>query len=262
MNLKTAIITIFASVVMGGTQYSNPDENATHRKCSKGRKLQQPRKIEDYHYEQLAPTEKTEATKPPQSPPPEKEANPLPVIEYTRKPKKDDANKLECLNRHNEYRRKLRTQEGPLQELKWSDKLAKKAQEWANQLVKDNSDGGISLRHSTDWDYGENLYSSWNKDQSCTAATDAWWAERPLYHNEPIGEGNFGDYGHYTQLVWPTTAYVGCACANNGPTKRFWVCEYDPPGNMLGERLLYEKPCKKRHFDFKSIPFSFFHLDI
>ena len=51
--------------------------------------------------------------------------------------------------------------------------------------------------------------------------------------------------GHYTQVVWRTTTKVGCAmatCSVNSPwgaafpTWDFFVCDYEPPGNWVGEK--------------------------
>ena len=50
--------------------------------------------------------------------------------------------------------------------------------------------------------------------------------------------------GHYTQLVWRNTTHVGCAmkeCDKNSPFSGFsrwwfWVCDYSPPGNFVGQR--------------------------
>lgn len=45
--------------------------------------------------------------------------------------------------------------------------------------------------------------------------------------------------GHFTQLVWKSTKKIGCAwntvgCKSNGMNFYKLVCEYDPPGNMVG----------------------------
>jgi hypothetical protein len=36
-------------------------------------------------------------------------------------------------------------------------------------------------------------------------------------------------------LVWNNTREVGCAVASE-PGREVWVCNYDPPGNWIGER--------------------------
>jgi hypothetical protein len=49
--------------------------------------------------------------------------------------------------------------------------------------------------------------------------------------------------GHYTQIVWRSTTAVGCAfrtCTTGSPfgsgSWDFWVCDYAPPGNYVGQR--------------------------
>jgi len=44
-----------------------------------------------------------------------------------------------------------------------------------------------------------------------------------------------GVCGHYTQIVWRATRDVGCAEATDR-YRQVWVCEYDPPGNVVGYR--------------------------
>jgi hypothetical protein len=49
---------------------------------------------------------------------------------------------------------------------------------------------------------------------------------------------DYGGCGHYTQVVWRDTMQVGCGVANcttGGTTRSYWVCNYDPPGNYLGQ---------------------------
>ncbi|KAJ1344089.1 hypothetical protein BSLG_001229 [Batrachochytrium salamandrivorans] len=136
----------------------------------------------------------------------------------------------ECLDVHNSCRALLR-----LPPLGWSSTLQGVAQNWANVLTKSNQ-----FMHS-EQKYGENLYQSNNGDRSCTKPVMSWFNEWPLYRGEPIGEGNFHGYGHYTQLVWVTTTHVGCAYGDVG-ARRNTVCEYDPPGNKQGERAPIYSP--------------------
>lgn len=41
-------------------------------------------------------------------------------------------------------------------------------------------------------------------DASLTDATRAWLNEAPNYHGENIPDGDFGSYGHYTQVCLTT----------------------------------------------------------
>ena len=52
--------------------------------------------------------------------------------------------------------------------------------------------------------------------------------------------------GHYTQMVWAETTAIGCAAIGytddddpspEMPHRIFYVCNYSPPGNYLGQRV-------------------------
>ena len=244
---------MLVSVVMGGTEQPNPDENATHSKCIRGRKLALPFKIEDNHYDQPAPSEKTEILPaalsrkldtstgispttnepptPPSLPPPAPQGPPPPppppaTPPAPPKPPKTSQNHgigdwgSVCLAEHNLRRASCETLNGKsLPPLVWDHKLYQAAQRWANELAK--ADNG--LQHSGS---GENLASTSDKNASCKWAVDSWFNEYPLYHNEKIGEGNFVSYGHFTQLVWEATRKLGCAYSDSSKM-RYMVCRYD-----------------------------------
>jgi hypothetical protein len=49
--------------------------------------------------------------------------------------------------------------------------------------------------------------------------------------------GSSEQTGHFTQLVWNATQTVGCGaaqCDTNEIKGWYLVCEYDPPGNVIG----------------------------
>lgn len=66
-------------------------------------------------------------------------------------------------------------------------------------------------------------------------AIDAWAKEETKYDYE---SGEFSEAtGHFTQLVWESTTSVGCGAVNcNSDSAKGWflVCEYNPPGNVVG----------------------------
>ncbi len=75
--------------------------------------------------------------------------------------------------------------------------------------------------------------------ESPTLATDAWANEESDYN---WAKADFSERtGHFTQLVWQNTTRVGCGAAHcNGQGENaafgwFMVCEYDPPGNVIGQ---------------------------
>ena len=121
-------------------------------------------------------------------------------------------------------------------ELVWSDKLALYAQEWAEHLASTRR--RMEHRpHSGKWkqEHGENLFMGTAGYYGVSDAVAAWEREKSAYRGEAIDMSNFYSYGHYTQLIWRNTRSIGCAkveCEGNVIV----VCNYDPPGNILGQR--------------------------
>ncbi|WOK92121.1 hypothetical protein Cni_G00812 [Canna indica] len=114
--------------------------------------------------------------------------------------------------------------------LAWDGRLVRYAQSYAAQRRRD-----CALVHSGG-PYGENIFWGSGARWRPAQAAAAWVDERRWYHyrsNSCSGR----ECGHYTQIVWRSTAKLGCAmvhCA--GRRGVFLVCEYDPPGNYIGER--------------------------
>lgn len=107
--------------------------------------------------------------------------------------------------------------------LAWNDTSAKYAVDWAQ---------GCEFKHSGG-PTGENLAAGY---RNATAAVDAWANERVGYD---FGKAQFStETGHFTQVVWKATTSVGCGridCdGENGTPGWYVVCEYYPPGNVIG----------------------------
>lgn len=110
----------------------------------------------------------------------------------------------------------------------WSARLAATAQDWADYLIA----AGV-LIHSPNNSHGENIYAITGGTASPEDVVSAWAAEAARYS---IGSNSCGGVcGHYTQIVWRATREVGCAVSTS-PGRQAWVCEYDPPGNIVGFR--------------------------
>ena len=117
---------------------------------------------------------------------------------------------------------------GPLPMLEWSSTWAASAQDWADHLVST----GCNLEHSTG-SYGENLF--WGSGSySAADAVGAWAGEDSCFTYGEFPDCCGCTCGHYTQIVWRDTRYVGCAVADCNGGGEVWVCQYDPPGNYLG----------------------------
>ncbi len=114
--------------------------------------------------------------------------------------------------------------------LVWSPALARYAQQWANHLVSERA-----LQHRANPRYGENLYMV-EGDKAVAAPEEVvrvWAGE--ARHYSPRTNSCSGVCGHYTQIVWRSTREVGCAAARSNGYE-VWVCNYNPPGNIIGQR--------------------------
>jgi len=114
--------------------------------------------------------------------------------------------------------------------LKWNIDIQKKAEDYALQLAKLGR-----LKHSNSG-LGENLYWFSGQTFKPADATDAWGSEKSLYSpGTKISNTNYQDFGHYTQMIWPKTTELGCGVAQS-QHGTFVVCQYNPPGNYIGEK--------------------------
>ena len=132
------------------------------------------------------------------------------------------------LDAHNMYRTEVN-----VDSIKWDEQLAIGAQEWANKLAKKN----CILKHNTSIDFGENLH--WTDEPELIYDCVYSWGEEKKYYNG--GKNINNKNGHYTQMVWWSTNYVGCAFAKCKKGAEIWVCRYSPPGNIIGEKAFYKK---------------------
>jgi len=122
--------------------------------------------------------------------------------------------------------------------LTWSPKLAASAQAWADHLRK----AGCMFGHSGT-DYGENLAAGTAGALSPQSVVEMWYREVDAYDYRAA---DFSPKtGHFTQLVWAGTARVGCGTTSCKGLE-IWVCQYDPPGNVVGEFGRNVKPTSCR----------------
>lgn len=131
---------------------------------------------------------------------------------------------------HNEFRRLT-----GVPDLKWDNRLAAYAKEWADYLKSANN---CNMQHRPrsgkyTQKYGENLTWASGKELEPADVVKGWYDE--------ISDYNYADNscskacGHYTQVVWKKSTKLGCAMAKC-KVKEIWVCNYDPPGNYNGEK--------------------------
>lgn len=140
---------------------------------------------------------------------------------------------------HNAVRRDAQPPPSPpLPALTWSAGAATVAQAWADRCMYEHNQGR--------GDRGENIAASAPPGHwSIADVVRAWASEAQDYDYASNTCAAGKQCGHYTQIVWRTTLRVGCAhrvCDVNSPfggqlpSWDFWVCDYEPPGNWVGQR--------------------------
>jgi len=131
----------------------------------------------------------------------------------------------EFLQAHNELRAKY-----GVPPLRWSSKLARYARRWSSLRRFD-----CVMMHSPNSPYGENVFWGTGSDWRPADAVRSWatessyfdWRAQACYPGEVCG--------HFTQLVWNDTGFVGCGRSECFAGGVFITCSYDPPGNWKGE---------------------------
>ena len=110
--------------------------------------------------------------------------------------------------------------------LVWSDTVAASAQAWASSC---NTNHGSA----TGANYGQNL--AWGVIADEVAAAQLWYRE---YQDIQAAGYDMTKGGHFTQMAWKTVKEMGCGKAMcplpgwNGALGPYYVCEYNPPGNV------------------------------
>ncbi|WP_438725981.1 CAP family protein [Parasphingorhabdus sp. DH2-15] len=143
----------------------------------------------------------------------------------------DSALKQSMMTRHNAARRAVNAPP-----LVWDNALVASAKTYADTLARtgrfqhDPANGGYNAE-------GENLWMGTRTAFSYDEMVNAWIDERKDYKNGIFPNnsrtGNWGDVGHYTQIIWPSTTKVGCALSSNRQND-YLVCRYSPGGNIVG----------------------------
>lgn len=125
---------------------------------------------------------------------------------------------------HNVVRREV-----GVPELAWDPALVGPAADWLAHLVAERD---CALEHDLSSPLGENL--GWNSgfENNPCHVVDSWALEEQDW--DPATATCTGTCGHWTQLVWSTTARLGCAIESCLDGAEIWMCTYDPPGNVPG----------------------------
>lgn len=132
---------------------------------------------------------------------------------------------------HNKYRSEL-----GIPGVEWSPDIAKYAQEWADHLKKQK----CKMQHRSRAgkkakSYGENLAWASGKKMNPAEVVKMWYDEVEDYNYDTNKCRPGAVCGHYTQVIWKNSKQIGCGMATCGKTE-IWVCNYDPPGNYIGQK--------------------------
>ncbi|TPP65455.1 Pathogenesis protein PRMS [Fasciola gigantica] len=147
---------------------------------------------------------------------------------------------------HNTYREKVKNcgipgQPGALTmpRMQWHNELAAKAQKWSKQC-KVGHDRGEDRKVNGFWWVGQNFAGN----PSVKGGFYSWFDE----HNKYNFTKNSCESvcGHYTQVVWQESIYLGCGVTqcpkNKFPYGLAIVCNYGPGGNVNGRRPYTPNP--------------------
>ncbi|XP_047652529.1 peptidase inhibitor 16 isoform X1 [Phacochoerus africanus] len=146
---------------------------------------------------------------------------------------------------HNFYRAQVTPPAANMLQMRWDEELAAFAKAYAQQCVwGHNKERGRR---------GENLFAITDKGLDVPLAMEEWYHEWEHYNLSAATCAAGQMCGHYTQVVWAKTERIGCGahlCEKlqgiEEANIHLLVCNYEPPGNMKGQRPYQEgTPCSQ-----------------
>ena len=144
---------------------------------------------------------------------------------------------IEFVAAHNAARARAAPAANPvLPVMAWDDNAAQIASNYAQQCT--------FLHNPNRGALGENLFAAAGTDLTPTQVVGNWEGESQFYDYAANSCQASKQCGHYTQVVWRNSIKVGCAtqdCEQGSPIAgfsrwRIWVCDYSPPGNVVGQK--------------------------
>ena len=149
------------------------------------------------------------------------------------------------LDSHNSVRQRL-----GIPALRWSTSLESNAAEWANFLTTEADcqprRRGIIGSSQNQKRIGENLLRL-EPVRISDGSTGAevvdenkivldWFQQGTEFNYDENKCGSGKSCDNYTQVVWRDSQVMGCAAASCADKSQIWVCNYDPPGNFVGQK--------------------------
>ncbi|KAG0249822.1 hypothetical protein DFQ27_009768, partial [Actinomortierella ambigua] len=196
---------------------NDSDNDSFYRRASKPDKTKKPKTPKKPKMPKKPKTPKTPKTpkKPTKPKTPKKPTKPKMPTKPTTPTTPKAGFEQQILDAHNQYRA---IHKAP--PLVWDPKAATHGNNWIQ---------ACQFKHSQNRQFGENLAYGY---KDFPTAIKAWYDEERLYnYNNP----SFSmATGHFTQVVWKSTKAVGCAVKYCDGYRSMYICNYSPPGNMMG----------------------------
>ncbi|XP_075766043.1 peptidase inhibitor 16 [Pelodiscus sinensis] len=141
---------------------------------------------------------------------------------------------------HNNYRSQVSPPAADMLKMSWDPELEAFAKAYAAKCIW----GHNKARGRR----GENLFAI-TDEMDVEVAMEQWYDEQEHY-NLTTAKCALGQMcGHYTQVVWASSKYIGCGtqfCKTlhgvEDPDLYLLVCNYSPPGNVRGRKPYKEGP--------------------
>ncbi|XP_062587556.1 peptidase inhibitor 16-like [Saccostrea cucullata] len=168
------------------------------------------------------------------------------IARTARQKRQSSSDEQEFLDAHNDARSKVSPTASNMRKMKWSIELAQVAQNYANKCIYGHNSARTSETKALTSQFssvGENLYVTSRSNANPSSAVESWDAEKSDYTYSNLSCADV--CGHYTQVAWASSEYVGCAsstCSSfsglpssfNGGT--IVICNYGPGGNYNGQK--------------------------
>ena len=124
----------------------------------------------------------------------------------------------------------------------YSDAIGAKAQQHADKCTFIHSDR--KFRKQPQFETGENIYKSTfymgRPEKNWQKVIETWFSEIKDFKGKSVVSfnPNGASTGHFTQIIWANSYFVGCGFASYSgfPLQRthLYVCQYGPVGNIKG----------------------------
>ena len=125
-------------------------------------------------------------------------------------------------------------------QIHYNETLALDAQEKSNSLAAADVDP-VAVDSEARKNEGENVYWAWGNITGVGYVSAAEWfcAEASRYTAGGIVDddmnGEWYKWGHWSQVVWPTTTSMGMGAAISASGKVYITFRYWPQGNSIGQ---------------------------